>query len=91
MVSGKLEDQDSYQRELGYQLRVMCTIKIFDSIFYITAFVFNSCDNISSISQVSIHRDVVKSQLKQADLIWCLSDVYQSIDSGMTFIHVYVH
>ena len=40
---------------------------------------------------MSIHPEAVTTKWKQADLIYRMSDVYQSIDSGMLLVHVYEH
>ena len=91
MVPGKLEDQNFYRGELGGQLRVMCAIKIMESILGSNTLVVNSCDNIRYPRRASIHPEELKSRRKQADLISCLSDAFNSVDSGMVLVHVYRH
>ena len=63
MVPGKPEYQNSYQEELGGQLRVMCAIEIVESIVGITTLVVNICENISDLRRATIHPEAVK-------LIW---------------------
>ena len=87
MVPGKSEEQNSYQGELVGQVRVMCVIKIMDSILGSTALVINICDNLSALGQASIHPEALIPQWKQAYPISRLSDVYHSIDSGILLVH----
>ena len=91
MVTGKTEDQNYYIGELGGQLGFMCAIATIEYILGSTTLVVNSCNNISALRRAIIHQEAVQPRLKQVDLISCLSDVYQSIDSGMYLVHVYVH
>ena len=51
----------------------------------------NSCDKISALRQATIHPEAVKSIWKQVDIISRLSDLYQSIDSRMSLVHVPGH
>ena len=62
-----------------------------ESILCNTTLVLNSCDNISALRQASIHSEAVKSQWKQADLIFHLSDTFQSIESVISLVHIYGH
>ena len=91
MVIDKPEYRNSYQGELGGQLGVMCTIKTMEAILGSTTLVVNSCNNINVLRQATIHPEEVKPRWKKVDLISRLSDVYQSIDSGMSLVHVYGH
>ena len=91
MVTGKPKDQNYYQGELGGQLGDMCMIKIMQSILGITPHVVNSCNYISALRQAKIHPEAVKSRWKQVDLISRLSDVYQSMYSSMSLVHIYGH
>ena len=61
IVPGKPEDQNSYQGEVRGQLGVMCAIEIMESILGITTLVVNSCENISTLRQASIHLELLKS------------------------------
>ena len=69
----------------------MCAIKIMESILGSTILVVNRCDNISTPRQAKIHPETVKSRRKQVDLISSLSDVYQSMDSGMSMVYFHGH
>ena len=69
----------------------MCAIKIMESTLGSTTILVNSCDNISALRRVSINPEAVKPRCKQADLIYRLSDAYQSIEFGMSLVHVYGH
>ena len=69
----------------------MCVIKIMVSILGSTTLVVNICDNISALRQATVHPEVVKSIWKQVDIISRLSDVYQSMKSGMYLVQVYEH
>ena len=89
MVPGNPEDQNSHQGELGGQLGFVCAIQIIESIMEITPLVVDSCDNIITLRQASIHPESVTLRWKQADLISRLSGVYHSIDSGMSLAHIY--
>ena len=91
MVPGKPKYQNSYQGEIRGQLGFMCTIDIMESILGSTALVKNICNNISARRQATIHPEAVKSRWKQVDLTSCLSDFYQSMDSGMSRVHIYGH
>ena len=91
MVPVKPKYQNSYIGELRGQFGVMCTIVIMESILGSTTVVVNSYVNISSLIRASIHPEAVTSRRKQANLIYNLSDVYHSIESGMTLVHVYRH
>ena len=88
-VNRQPEYYNSYQGELRGQLGVMCAIEITEFIFGRTTLVVNSCDNIRTLRRASIHPEAVKLRWKQVELITCLSDAYQSIDSGMSLVHVY--
>ena len=88
IVTGK-KNQKSYHGELRGQLGVMCDIKIMKSIFGITILVLNSCGNIIILRRATIHPESVKSRWKHVDLISCLSDVYQSMDSIMSLVQVH--
>ena len=59
METCKLEDQNSYQGELGGQIGVMCAIEIMDCIAGSTTLVVNCCDNISALRQAIIHPEAV--------------------------------
>ena len=91
MEPGKPKYHRSYWGELRVQLGVICAIEIMESILGITTLVFNSCNNISVLIRARIHPEAVESRWKQVDLISCLSDFYQSMDSGMSLVHVYKH
>ena len=69
----------------------MWAIKIIESILVSTTLVINSYDNISSLRRTTIHTEAVKLRWKQVDLISRLSDVYQSMDSGVYLVHFYGH
>ena len=69
----------------------MCVIKIIKSILGSTTLMVNSCDNISTLRQASIHPEAVTSWWKQTDLISRLYDVYHSIEYGMLLVHIYGH
>ena len=91
MVPGKPEYQNSYMGKLWGQRRIMCTIKIMESIVGSTTLVVNVCNNISALKWSTIHPEAVELTWKQVDLISRLSDVYQSMDSGMYLVHVHRH
>ena len=91
MVPGKPEDQNSFIWELGSQLGVMCAVETMESILGITTLIVNTCDNTSTLRLATIHPEAVKSRWKQVDLTSCLSDFYQSMDSGMSRVHIYGH
>ena len=91
MVSGKPKYKNSYQGELRGQLGVMCVIRIMVSILGSTTLLFNSCNNISALRRATIHPEAVKYRWKQVDLISRLYYVYQSMDSGMSLVHIYGH
>ena len=91
MVSGKPEDRNSYQGELGGQLGFICAIEIMESMLGSTTLMVNSRNNISAPRRASIHPEAVKLLWKQVDLISCLSDAFNSIDLGMSLVHVYGH
>ena len=90
MVPGKPEDQNYYRGELGGQLGFMCAIKIMESILG-GPLVINSCDKISILRQASIYPEAVKSIWKQLDLISRIFDVYNSMESGMSLVHIHEH
>ena len=69
----------------------MCEIEIMDSILVSTTLVANICDNIISLRQASRHPEAVTPRWIQAYLISGLSDVYHTIDSGMSLVHVHGH
>ena len=69
----------------------MCAIKIMEYILIRTTLVVNSCNNINVLRQATIHPEEVKPIWKKVDLISRLSDVYQSIESGMSLLQVYGH
>ena len=56
-----------------------------------TTLVVNSFNNISTFRRATIHLEAVKLLWKQVDLISRLSDVYQSMDYGMSLVHVHGH
>ena len=91
MVQGKSKDKNSYRGELGGQLGFMRAIGIMESILYSTTHVVNRCDNISALIRATIHPEGIKPIWKQVDLISHLSDVYQSMYSGMSLVKVYRH
>ena len=76
MVPGKPEYHESYQGELGGQLRFMCAIQIIESIVGSTSLVVDLCDKIITLRQTLIRQESVISLWKQADLISHLSDIY---------------
>ena len=88
MVPGKPKYQNSYQGELGGQLRVMCAIKIMEYILGSTTLVVNSCDNISALRRATIHPEPVKLRWKQVDLI---SRLYIKIYYPMATNHTSAH
>ena len=69
----------------------MCAVETMESILGITTLIVNTCDNTSTLRLATIHPEAVKSRWKQVDLILLLSDVYQSIDSSMSLIHINRH
>ena len=80
MVLGKQEDQNSYQRGLIGQLRVISAIKIMEYILGSTTLMVNICKNIGALRQFKIHPEAVK-------LIWNrynLSQVYLMFISQCT-------
>ena len=91
MVPGKPEDHKSYRGELIGKLRVMFAIKIIKSIAGSTTLVVNRCDNIRALRRATIQPEGVKLRWKQIDLISHLSDVYQSMDSIMSLVHIHGH
>ena len=91
MVIGKPKDQNSYQGELGGLLEVMCTIEIMESILDSSTLAVNSCDSISALRRETIQPEAVKNIWKQVYFISHLSDVFQSMDSGISLVHVYRH
>ena len=60
MVSGKPEDHNSYQGELGGQIGVICKIQIIESLVGIALLLFDSCDNIIALRQALMHSESVK-------------------------------
>ena len=91
MVPGETNNQKSYQGELGGQIRFMYAIEIMEFILGSTTLVVNICDNTSTIRQAKIRPELVESIWKEEDLISHLSDVYQSMESGMPLVHIYRH
>ena len=92
MVPGKLEYHNLYRGKLGGQtIRVMCAIKIMESAVGSTTLVVNRCNKISSLIQAIIHPEAVKSIWKQLDLISRIFDVYNSMESGMSLVHIHEH
>ena len=69
----------------------MCAIEIMESVLVTTTLMVNSCDNISALRRATIRLEEVKPRWKQVDLISSLSDVYQSMYSGMYLVFVYGH
>ena len=69
----------------------MCVIKIMESILGSTVLVVNSCENISVLRQSLIRPEAVTPRSKQADPFSRMYDIYRSIDSGMSLVHVYRH
>ena len=69
----------------------MCAIEIMEPILGSTTLVVNRYNNISALRKATIHPEAVKFISKQVYLISHLSDVYQSIDSGVSLVHIYVH
>ena len=64
IITGKPEYHNSDRGVLEGHLGVMCVIKIMESILGSTSPMFNTCDNISDLRQVSIHPESVKSRWK---------------------------
>ena len=69
----------------------MCNIKILESIVNSTTRVVNNYNYISALRRATIHPEAVKSRWKQLDLNSRLSDVYHSMESLMSLIHVHGH
>ena len=69
----------------------MCLIQIIDSIMGSTLLVVDICDNMSALRKYLVHPESVTLWQKQEDIISHLSDVYQSIESGIFLVHVYEH
>ena len=91
MVPGKPLNHNSYRGELVVQLGVMCEIETMEYVLGSTTLMFNSCNNMSALRRASIHSESVKPQWKQSDFISCLSDAYQSINSGVSLVQMYGH
>ena len=51
--------------------------------------VVDSCDNIIILRRALVHLESVTSQWKHAGLIFRLSDVYHSVEYGISLVHVY--
>ena len=69
----------------------MCAVQIIESIMGITPLVVIICDNRSAFRRSLIHPESVILRWKKADLIFCMLDVYHSIDFGMSLVHMYGH
>ena len=91
MLPVKPEDQNYYRGEIGFEIGFMYAIKIMECIVGRTTLVVNSCNNINTIRRATIHPEAVTLRRKQVDLISRLSDAYQSINSGMSMLHVHRH
>ena len=91
MVPVKPQVQHSNRGELRGQLGFICDIEIIESIVSITTPVVNSCDNISALKRATIHPEAVKSRWKQVDLISSIYDVYHSMGSGISLVHIPGH
>ena len=89
MLPGKLEYQNSYRGELGGKLWFMYLIQIIESTMGSTSLMVDICDNILVLIQALIHLEAVTLEWKQAFFISCLFDVFHSIDSCMSMLHVY--
>ena len=54
-----------------------------------TTLVVNRRDHISTLRQAPVYPKAVKLRWKQADIIYRLSNAFQSIDSGMLLVQIY--